>query len=299
MFEEIACYSTPWKTLGNPIDIYYPNLIYPDPRFLPPEHRLAFPIAVLLPGFGVSRGYYSHYARQVAGYGFVVIVPDGITAIRSRAELFTKIAQVPIDLARMAIDLPHRQGSWTHLLDLHKLVLLGHSHGGTIGLDALRGALDVPLLVGDYSIPSVLIAAVFFGTFLWKDNTNLPIDRSPIPIALISGSLDSLIAPHETQETYKQIQNSPKAYIMVKGANHYGITNRNNPPGSPMEPSKPTIEQAVAIETIARWSALFVRAYALDDQMARQMYHQAINTDANVEVLTDSAVVSTPKTEEF
>jgi dienelactone hydrolase len=294
MFEEIARYSTPWKTLGNPIDIYYPN-----PVFLPSKSDLAFPIAVLLPGFQVDRFYYAHYARQVARHGFVVIVPDGITTIRSRAELFAKVERVPVDLARIALDMQGERASFASLLDLQKIILLGHSHGGTIGLDAIRGARIVPLISGDYSLPKALTAAVFFGTFLWEDSHNLPINNSRIPIALISGSLDSLIPPRETQETYERIQNSPKAYIMVKGANHYGITNRNNPPGSPPEPSKPTIDQAVAIETIARWTALFVRAYALNGQIARQIYHQNIALDPNVEVLTSPPFLSQAPTAEL
>jgi dienelactone hydrolase len=294
MFEKIACYSTKWKTLGNPIDIYYPN-----PVFLPSEPGLIFPIAILLPGFKVDRFYYAHYARQVARHGFVVVVPDGITAMRSRAELCAKVEQVPVGLERIALDIQGDTGSFASLLDLKKIILLGHSHGGTISLDAIRGARTVPLISGDYSLPEALIAAVFFGTFLWEDSHKLPIDNSRIPIALISGSLDSLISPRETRETYEQIQNSPKAYIMVKGANHYGITNRNNPPGSPPELSQPTIEQAVAIETIARWSALFVRTYALNDQIARQIYHQSIERDPNVEVLTSPPFLSAVQTGEF
>lgn len=281
MFEKIACYSTKWKTLGNPIDIYYPN-----PIFLPSEPGLRFPIALLLPGFKVERFYYAHYARQVARHGFVVVVPDGITAIRSRAELFAKVEQVPVGLASIALEMHNEIGSFSRFLDVQKVILLGHSHGGTIGLDAIRGAHTVPLITGDYSLPEALVAAVFFGTFLWEDSHNLPIDNSQIPIALISGSLDRLISPQETRETYERIKNSPKAYIIVKGANHYGITNRNNPPGSPPELSQPTIEQAVAIETISRWSALFVRAYALNDPIAHQIYHQSIEQDTNVEVLT-------------
>jgi dienelactone hydrolase len=294
MFEEIARYSTPWKTLGNPIDIYYP-----DPVFLPSEGGQVFPIAILLPGFQVNRVYYSHYARQVARQGFVVVVPDGITAIRSRAELFAKVEQVPVNLARIALDIQGDRASFASLLDLQNIILLGHSHGGTIGLDAIRGARIGSFLSGDYSLPEALTAAVFFGTFLWEDSHNLPIDNSRIPIALISGSLDSLILSRETQETYERIKNAPKAYIMVKGANHYGITNRNNPPGSPPEPSKPTIEQAVAIETIARWSALFVRAYALNDRIARQIYHHSIELDPNVEVLTSPPFLSSAQTGDF
>lgn len=280
MFEDIVRYGATWETLGNPIDFYYPN-----PHSSLHRNRAIFPIAVLLPGFGVGRIYYSHYARQIARYGFVVVVPDGITTIRGRAELFAKLERVPEALAGIAVELPDVGTALVDLLDVGKLVLLGHSHGGALGLDAIRGARNFPT-TSDYRIPEVLVGAVFFGTFLWADSHNLPIDRSRIPIASIAGSSDSLIPPHEILETYERIQNSPKAYIMVKGANHYGITNRNNPPGAPPELRKPTLEQAVAIKTIARWSALFLRTYALGDCMACQLYQRSIKLDPNVEVLT-------------
>lgn len=281
MIEEIARCSSKWKTLGNPIDIYYPN-----PLYLPSQRQRKFPIAFLLPGFQVERFYYARYAHQMARHGFVVVVPDGITAVRGRAELFARLEEVPMALTALALELEESRQTFAHLLDSQKLILLGHSHGGTLGLDAIRGARPVVANLGDYSRPQALIAAVFFGTFLWQDNHNLPLDNAELPIALISGSLDSLISPRETQDTYDRIKNSPKAYIMVKGANHYGMTNRNNPPGSPPELSQPKIPQALAIQTIARWSALFVRAYGLNESLARRIYHQSIDRDPNVEVLT-------------
>ncbi len=70
----------------------------------------------------------------------------------------------------------------------------------------------------------------------------------------------------------------PKALISVEGTNHFGITNENdplNPATTPAEvppilpePNPQTIPQEVAIDTIATWSSLFLRATRLDDEAA-------------------------------
>lgn len=279
MFDSIATYQTTLVTSGDPADIYYP-----DPTDLEPGQH-AFPIALLLQGANVDKAYYSQYATIVARYGFIVVVPNHRTSIRGRAELFAQVEQVTEALAHVQI--AGDRAPFADILDPQKLVLLGHSHGGMMGLDAIRGACDVPFCVGDYSIPDELVAAAFFGTFLWEDGEYLPIDNADVPIALIAGSRDSLITPHETLGTYKQIDNPPKVFVLVRGANHYGITNLDNPPGSPQEPNLPTIDQQDAVETIARWSALFLRAHALDDRVASDyIYDSKIHQHTNVKVIS-------------
>ncbi|MBN8560235.1 MAG: hypothetical protein J0L70_06920 [Leptolyngbya sp. UWPOB_LEPTO1] len=66
------------------------------------------------------------------------------------------------------------------------------------------------------------------------------------------------------RQFYKHIQTPPKALIIIKGANHYSMTNQDNP----RDPSRPTLKQPQAIATIARWSALLLRAHLLNDSVA-------------------------------
>ena len=47
----------------------------------------------------------------------------------------------------------------------------------------------------------------------------------------------------------------------------------------------PTLDQSIATETIARWSALFLRAHALDDEVAyRYIYDTGDAADDNVRI---------------
>jgi hypothetical protein len=75
--------------------------------------------------------------------------------------------------------------------------------------------------------------------------------------------LDGVALPASSQSTYSQILNPPKALITVTGANHYGITNNDNPT---REPNRPTLNQTTATSTIARWSGLFLRAAMVNDR---------------------------------
>ncbi|MGC9504049.1 alpha/beta hydrolase family protein [Baaleninema sp.] len=276
LYNSMTRYST--STIrGDSIDLYYPAQV-----------KQPLPVALLLQGLNVDKAHYSQFAEQVGRYGFIVAVPNHTVSVRGRDELFAQVGQVTDVLESMRRETQTPKSPLYKKIDPETLVLLGHSHGGMMGLDAIRGACDVPFCIGDYTIPKELKAAAFYGTFLWEDGEYLSIDNSRVPTLLVAGSRDSLITPEEIQQTYGQIKYPPKMYVQVEGANHYGITDRDNPSGSPPEPRSPTLPQEQAIETIARWSAAFLRAYALEDKTALDyLYRIGPKTDTIVEVVAE------------
>ena len=95
-----------------------------------------------------------------------------------------------------------------------------------------------------------------------------------------------MIKPESTAETYDLILNPPKALITVEGANHYGITNLDNPI---REPNRPTLAQSTATETIARWSGLFLQAHLQGSSGAFDyIYNTGDALDRNVSVISQS-----------
>ena len=121
---------------------------------------------------------------------------------------------------------------------------------------------------------------LFYGT-TFRDQTQqevtiLPIANQGIPVGLIAGSRDGVIqgGMDSVVASYENIQDPPKVLVTVLGANHYGITNQD----SPRDSVRPTLAPAVANETIARWSALFLRAHLLEDEAAWNSIYQ--NEDA-------------------
>ncbi|MEB3831492.1 alpha/beta hydrolase family protein [Phormidium sp. CCY1219] len=278
-FREIKRYQTLIEANGDRADIYYPDL-----SEITSGDRL--PIALILQGYNVHKTYYSAYATQLARYGFIVVVPNHVTAVRGKLELFAQVGQVPEVLQQMKRENNRDNSPLYATIDSRKMVVIGHSHGGFMGMDAIREACDMPFCEGDYRRPPELLGGVFFGADLWEDGEYLTIENATIPIALIAGNRDSLVRADSIKITYDNIQTPPKAFITVIGANHYGITDVDNPAGSPLEKNPPTLPQAVAIETIARWSAMFLRAYALHDPAALEyLQFQGDTLDENVTLL--------------
>ncbi len=138
-----------------------------------------------------------------------------------------------------------------------------------------------------------MVGAAFFGTNRRNPSTDkfLPNNNDEIPIAILQGSLDGVALAHRAQKTYDLIEDPPKTLITITGANHYGITNSD----STRDPNRPTLDQSVANETIARWSALFLRATVLNDPGA---YDYVFNTgdaeDRNVTVISQTKTSSQP-----
>jgi hypothetical protein len=91
-----------------------------------------------------------------------------------------------------------------------------------------------------------------------------------IPVLYINGDRDGKAIPADTLTTFREkTSGGPKALATVRGANHYGITDINNPPGGDSDPSAPTLPQKQANLSIARLSSMFLRAYLYNDAAAR------------------------------
>lgn len=151
---------------------------------------------------------------------------------------------------------------------------------------------------GSFSRPKELVAGAFFGTSLRNFTTGefIPVTNSGIPTAILQGNLDTIALPQRAKTTYENIQSPPKALINILGANHFGINNTNNPPGITLpDTNNPTLPQDVAVETIARWSGLFLRASILSDRDAfNYVYSTGDALDPNVTVISQSKPIPEP-----
>ena len=256
-------------------DIYFPIRGYTNP------HQDLLPVVLLLQGANIDKSNYSLFANILSRYGFIVVVPNHLRKfppipVLGKDILLPDQHQINDVLAYLQVENSNHSSVLFEAIDLDKLVVLGHSMGGIAGLNAIQDHCDLPLCFGGFTRPPELVAGVFYGTNLKGHfGTHIhPITNAGIPMALIQGTLDGKTNLKDTEATYQQIKDSPKALVTIVGANHYGITNTNNPanpPGiSPIEadPNTPTLDQARAIESVARWSALFLRAHVMHDRGA-------------------------------
>ncbi len=286
LFEESNRYTTTIAATGDPADVYFP--VVSDSTT--DTHK--FPIAFVLQGALVDKSDYSNFAGQVARYGFVVVVPNHSRTVtnpmtgRTATGFLSEQQQVNDVLAHMAAENSNPSSPVAGIVDTNKLGLLGHSWGGAVGLAVIQD-ICVPLICsGSFKQPPELMAGIFYGTN-FRDPPEVgafpPVNNQGIPTALIAGGRDNIAELEEVQATYNQIQDPPKALITVEGANHYGITNEDN---LKRDPTRPTVDQAVATETIARWSALFLRAHLLSDAAAFDyVYNTGDALDENVSVI--------------
>jgi fermentation-respiration switch protein FrsA (DUF1100 family) len=248
----------------DPADVYYPT-----PADLAPG-AYSFPVALLLQGANVDKAAYAGFASLVARYGFIVVVPNHSSSTMLGTGLYVEASQLgqTLDFVRAQNDDP---GSpLLGVVDAGSLVLLGHSYGGVAGVNAIRGACQPPSCSLGWTRPEELRGGAFYGTNLRTPliGTIPNIDNGGRPLALVQGTRDSKAPPGDAQATYDKIQDPPKAIVMVEGANHYGLCDVNDPPGAGPDGTPPTLDQDLAVETAARWSAIFLRARVLGDPSA-------------------------------
>ena len=288
LFQDVAKYNTTISANNNLADIYFPN-----PQDLK-TNNYSFPIALLLQGGLVDKSNYSEYAQEVARYGFVVVVPNNERLVpQSGNVLAPQTSQIDATLAQMVVENANPNSPVAGIVNTNTLALLGHSLGGAVGLSAIANQCIPVLCQNSFSQPKELVAGAFFGANLRDQNDNyIPINNSGIPIALLQGNLDGRALPERAEKTYNNIITPPKALITINGANHFSITNTNNPAGAVPDPTSSTLSQDVAIETIARWSGLFLRASILNDKDAfNSVYALGDNLDSDVTLISQSKPV--------
>jgi dienelactone hydrolase len=300
IFNDVANFTTTISENNDTADIYFPN---PTDRN---TSNYSFPVALLLQGFNVDKSEYSNYASLVARYGFVVVVPNSIRnlaqplqSIFGQRALFPQISQIDAVLGQIKTENSNPSSPLAGIVNTQQLGLLGHSAGGAVALSAVADTCLPFICEGSFSRQKELKATLAFGASLRNQATQefITINNTGIPVALLQGNLDSIALPFRTERTYNDIQTPPKVLVNLPGVNHYGITNINNPPGPFPDNNAPTQPQNIAVETIARWSGLFLRASILNDRDAyNYVYFTGDATDPNVTVTSVAKPIPEPST---
>jgi fermentation-respiration switch protein FrsA (DUF1100 family) len=294
-FTKTALYTTTMPQNNDETDIYYP---VPDDS---DSASYKFPVALFLQGGRVNKSYFSEFAKGLAEYGFIVVVPnhDADFLLRGPPQLpnfvlrfqglFPETEQIPDVLDFMSAENADTNSPLYGIVNDEILVLTGHSFGSAVIIDAIQETCEFPLCRPEdssFTLPEEVKAVALTGinTIPFGDpfNTANRPTANPVPMAIINGDLDENAKYEDTKDTYEIIENPPKALVFVKGANHYGLCDVNNP-GNPNYPEDdridgtptpqkvpPTLDQDISIETNARWTALFLRAHALNDTAAME-----------------------------
>ncbi|SEG54604.1 Alpha/beta hydrolase family protein [Thermomonospora echinospora] len=236
---------------GDAADVYAPA---------PGDIKADLPVALLLQGANVDKSNYAAYARAVAGYGFVVVVPNHQRVIFGQPGLYAEEAQAAWTVTWMKQEDARTGSPLKGKIDTGSLVLLGHSFGGAAGLTLTTGACVAPFCDTPTTKPAELKGGAFYGTNNLPPggSVNPPVANT-VPVALIQGTADGRATPAAAEGTYNAIQTPPKMLVSVTGANHYGITDTQAPAGALPDPSPQTVTQETSIKASARWSAMYLR----------------------------------------
>lgn len=266
--EEIATYETTLPGDNDPADVYYPQ--HADGGKLP--------AALFLQGGRVDKSHYSRYSRRLASYGFIVIVPNHLSEFSvpgySSEGLFSQTRQINQVLEFIEEAGADPSAALYGLIDTETLFLLGHSYGAACIIGAIQNVCEYPFCEAgeQFFLPPQVKAAALTGINTMPrgifDRRIRETFNNRLPVAIINGYLDGNATYEVTKKSYERIQDPPKMLLFVKGANHFGMCNTDNPEGPGADSSVPTLDQEVSIETFARWSALFLRAFGLDDKDA-------------------------------
>ncbi len=290
-----AASASPWSSLtrtftttlpsGDVADVYHPVV----PERLRRHLNDAFPVVAVLQGANVDKSRYSGLGRGLARQGFIAVIPNHVRAPGGPfppGGLFSSPTVIPQVLAAVTAADADPQSPLYRVADTADLGVVGHSFGGAAGLFAAAGLCPPPICDGPYTRPAALRAGAFYGTNL-ATGGRPDLDTTGVAVALVQGTIDSVAPPVEAEITYRTLE-QPRALITVAGANHYGITDVNNPPGAAPDPVAPILPQRRATTEVARWSGLWLRTHLEHDPLARwQIYRAAGTRDGVVDVRTD------------
>lgn len=254
--------------------------------YYPTDVTGTLPVALLLQGGKVHRMHYSEYAAEVASYGFIVVTPNHRRLNFFDLDYYTSTSQIGETLGWMGAENAAATSPLKGHIDTSTLVLLGHSFGGATGLSISESKCSIPFCTGlTFSLPSQVKAGSFYGTHNEFLGSYANVDNK-IPVQLVQGQEDGVAEPSQAETTYARIQRGPKQIVRLSGANHYGITNGQDPSGADAEVGPQSLTQGQSIDAAARWAALWLKAQLGDASAATYVTSTGDAADPLVTVTT-------------
>ena len=222
-----------------------------DTGFVPADpSRSPFPIVILMPGINISPDAYGWLARKLARAGFLAVTYSWVTVeMGDRASLSPGVdvdslrrenyGQAPScpPLPAILQDLAEaqQQGLLAGHLDLDRVVLGGHSAGGSMAL-LNANASWFPALRGAFAYAAHTAGNVRLG---WPADSFMPL-ADDLPLLLMGGTRDGVIAAsghrygredaasasaaiERTFATAVRGERGDRYLLVVEGANHFAF----------------------------------------------------------------------------
>jgi dienelactone hydrolase len=172
---------------------------------VPPDPTLApWPVVIFLPGINIGPEGYRWLAMDLASAGYATVTMElvgdtlpGVVGITPGLDLdavrpdtyLTRPSGVAIGPLLAALAAEHAEGPLAGLLDLDRVVLAGHSGGGSVALQNANPDW-FPGVVGCATYASHTMASSMLG---FEPETVLPV-AGDVPTLLLAGELDGVMA---------------------------------------------------------------------------------------------------------
>lgn len=222
-----------------------------DTGFVPADSaRSPFPVVILMPGINISSDAYGWLARKLAQAGFLAVtyswvtvemggsasLSPGVDMDSLRPENYGRAPSCP-PLPAILGDLAaaHQRGLLAGHVDLDRVVLGGHSAGGSMAL-LNANAKWFPALRGAFAYAAHTAGNVRLG---WPPDSFMPL-ADDLPLLLMGGTRDGVIAAsghrygqqgaatasaaiERTFATAVGGARGDRYLLIVKGANHFAL----------------------------------------------------------------------------
>jgi hypothetical protein len=263
---------------SNPFDLYIPAA---------PKDQKMF-VAIYMQGGKVAKEHYSNHSKLLSSYGIIVAIPKNDKTLEGANMTENKVFNAVWDYIKD--ESSKSESPLYNIVEHSKVAVMGHSNGGMAALGIIQNKCEMPTcgMFENYESPSEVAAGILYGT-----NTRNPmtgaigeVNTRDIPTMFIQGTVDGMAKLEDTLKTLDKTTGTPVVLVSLEGANHYGITDTNNPDGANKDNNAPTIDQGVANETIARWTAMYIKAHLSNDSEADNYVYDGVgeSEDPNVEV---------------
>jgi hypothetical protein len=275
---QIGSYELALSDTGGVATVYYPNIHGKNARSHGSNVNRA-PVVVLLPGgAGGRRQIYSIFAKGVAQYGFVFVVPNNVSSVFNNTAGFSDVHLITAVLNQLREEENDPDSPLYGIVDSNRLALSGHSFGGVTALTAIGGFCQWPFCDESrgFQRPPELEAAVLLASHAGE----LAIDNSGVPVAIITGDGDRAFDDYRVG--YDKLE-PPKSFVVVEGTAHLGPLDIQ-PPGVAEGRGEPEqiIPSSIAAGRYARWAGLFLRAHMHRDLFAKRMIYRSDGSDGVV-----------------
>jgi dienelactone hydrolase len=273
---DVDMYTTTVAGSNDPANIYFPK----------GNPAKSLPVVVISQGAKVDKSNYTKIAKTLAGYGFAVIVPNHKRMVFVDNNFYPETSSILAAFKHVVTEAGTAGSPVNGLVDTGKLAIVGHSFGGVVGTNMIGNTCMFPFCTPPYAVPAELKGGVFYGTSLKGPIGPIPATANAgRGVALIQGSVDGKNKAADARDTYDKVAGAPRAYILLNGTNHYGVTDTDNPAGADADAVATSLPQAAANDLVGTYAAAFLRATVLNDAAAKA-FLQSTAPRTNVTVTT-------------